>query len=55
MIIYRIAIAAALSLRFTLPGGQIFRIEATDVKLATALLVLIVLWLTNFRKKRGAR
>ncbi|MAT98061.1 MAG: ABC transporter permease [Anaerolineaceae bacterium] len=54
MIIYRIAIAAALSLRFTLPGGQIFRIEATDVKLATALLVLIVLWLTNFRKKRGA-
>jgi hypothetical protein len=23
------------------------------VKLATALLVLIVLWLTNFRKKRG--
>jgi putative ABC transport system permease protein len=55
MIIYRIAIAAALSLRFTLPGGQTFRVEATDVKLATALLVLIVLWLTNFRKKRGAR
>lgn len=54
MIIYRIAIAAALSLRFTLPGGQTFRVEATDVKLATALLVLIVLWLTNFRKKRGA-
>jgi putative ABC transport system permease protein len=53
MIIYRIAIAAALSLRFTLPGGQTFRVEATDVKLATALLVLIVLWLTNFRKKRG--
>jgi len=52
MIMYRIAIAAALSLRFTLPGGQTFRVEATDVKLATALLVLIVLWLTNVRKKR---
>jgi putative ABC transport system permease protein len=54
MIIYRIAIAAALSLRFTLPSGETLRVEATDVKLATALLVLIVLWLTNFRKKRGA-
>ncbi len=54
MIIYRIAIAAALSLRFPLPGGQTFRVEATDVKLATALLVLIVLWLTNYRKKRRA-
>ncbi len=54
MIIYRIAIAAALSLRFPLPGGQTFRVEATDVKLVTALLVLIVLWLTNFRKKRGS-
>lgn len=53
MIIYRIAIAAALSVRFTLPNGEIFRIEATDVKLATALLVLITLWLTNFRKKGG--
>jgi ABC-type uncharacterized transport system permease subunit len=27
------------------------RVEATDVKLATALLVLITLWLTNFRKR----
>jgi putative ABC transport system permease protein len=54
MIVYRVAIAAALSLRFTLPSGETLRIEATDVKLATALLVLIILWLTNFRKKRGA-
>jgi putative ABC transport system permease protein len=54
MIIYRVAIAAALSLRFTLPSGETIRVEATDVKLATALLVLIVLWLTNFRTKRGA-
>jgi len=51
MIIYRIAIAAALSLRLTLPSGEILRVEATDVKLATALLVLITLWLTNFRKR----
>ena len=54
MIIYRIAIAAALSLKFPLPGGGGFRIEATDVKLATALLVLITLWLASFRKNRGA-
>jgi putative ABC transport system permease protein len=52
MIIYRIAIAAALSLKLPLPSGQFFRIEATDVKLATALLVLIVLWLTKFRQQR---
>lgn len=52
MIIYRIAIAAALSLKLPLPNGQFFRIEATDVKLATALLVLIVLWLTKFRQQR---
>jgi putative ABC transport system permease protein len=54
MLIYRIAIAAALSLKFPLPGGNFFRIEATDVKLATALLVLITLWLSSFRKKREA-
>lgn len=53
MILYRIAIAAALSIRFPLPGDGFFRIEATDVKLATALLVLVTLWLTNFRKKGG--
>ncbi len=53
MVIYRIAIAAALSLKFTLPSGDTIRVEATDVKLATALLVLIILWLTNFRKKQG--
>jgi putative ABC transport system permease protein len=52
MIIYRIAIAAALSLKFTLPSGETFRIEATDVKLATALLVLIILGLSNFRSRR---
>ena len=53
MILYRISIAAALSLRFDLPNGELFRIEATDVKLATALLVIITLWLTNFRNSRG--
>jgi putative tryptophan/tyrosine transport system permease protein len=53
MILYRLAIAAALSIRFPLPNGEFFRIQATDVKLATALLVLVTLWLTNLRKKRG--
>jgi putative ABC transport system permease protein len=52
MILYRISIAAALSLKFPLPSGEVFRIEATDVKLATSLLVLITLWLTNFSSKR---
>ena len=54
MIVYRIAIAAALSVKFPLPGGDFFRIDAQDVKLATALLVLITLWVTQLqsRKKR---
>jgi putative ABC transport system permease protein len=52
MIAYRISIAAALTLRFPLPAGGFIRIEATDVKLATALLVLITLWLTNLRGGR---
>jgi len=53
MIVYRISIAAALTLKFPLPNDEFFRIDATDVKLATALLVIITLWLTNFSSKRG--
>ena len=51
MIIYRIAIAAALTASIPLPGGETLRIEAQDVKLATAVLVLIALWLTHVQKK----
>jgi putative tryptophan/tyrosine transport system permease protein len=54
MIAYRISIAAALTLRIPLFNGEFIRIEATDVKLATALLVLITLWLTNLSGGRRA-
>ncbi len=53
MIIYRVAIAAALSVKFPLPGGSSFRIDAQDVKLATALLVLIALWFSHIQGKKG--
>lgn len=49
MIVYRIAIAAALSVKLPLPGGDFFRIDAQDVKVATALLVLLTLWLTRLQ------
>lgn len=51
MILYRVAIAAALTIRVPLPGGDSFSIDAQDVKLATALLVLLALWLTKMQKK----
>jgi len=50
MIVYRIVIAAALSVAIPLPGGESFRVEAQDVKLATAALVLIALWFTSMQK-----
>lgn len=54
MIVYRIAIALALIIELPLPGGESFKLEATDVKLATALLVLIALALPKIRQ-RGQR
>ena len=51
MVIYRVAIAAALSVRIPIWGGEYFRIDAQDVKLATALLVLLALWMSHLRKK----
>ncbi len=47
MIFYRISIAAALSVKLPLPGGNAFRIDAQDIKLATALLVLAALWFSH--------
>jgi putative ABC transport system permease protein len=49
MVIYRIAIAAALTLSIPLPSGRL-ALDAQDVKLATALLVLVALWLSHNRK-----
>lgn len=51
MVIYRIAIAAALTVNLPLPSGTL-ALDAQDVKLATALLVLVALWLTHVQKKR---
>ncbi len=52
MIIYRIAIAAALNIKLPLPGGEVFRIHAQDVKLATAVLVFFALWYTHLQKNK---
>jgi putative ABC transport system permease protein len=50
MIIYRLAIAVALTISIPIPGGESFKLEATDIKLATALLVLIALALPHIRE-----
>lgn len=55
MVVYRLAIAAALNVSLPLPGGGVLRIEAQDVKLATALLVFLALWFTNLQNKRKGR
>lgn len=55
MVLYRIAIAAALSIRVPLPGGDHFSIDAQDVKLATAVLVFAALWLTHMQKRQAGR
>ena len=52
MIVYRIAIAAALAMKIPLPGGDFFRIDAQDIRLATAVLVLITLSVTHWQKSR---
>lgn len=51
MVLYRIAIAAALTISIPLPSGRL-ALDAQDVKLATALLVLVALWL-SYSRKRG--
>lgn len=52
MVFYRVAIAAALSIKLPLPGGGAFRIDAQDIKLATALLVLAALWFSHTQGKK---
>ena len=55
MIVYRLAIALALIIELPLPGGESFKMEATDVKLATALLVLIALAIPKIQQRRQKR
>ncbi len=50
MIAYRIAIAAALTISIPLFNGERFSINAQDVKLATAVLVFVALWLSRIQK-----
>lgn len=52
MVLYRMAIAAALAIRIPVPGGDSFRLDAGDIKLATAVLVLGMLWFSATRGKR---
>ncbi|MDX1688876.1 MAG: ABC transporter permease [Candidatus Promineifilaceae bacterium] len=53
MIVYRLAIAAALTINIPIPGRDApFRMEATDVKLATALLVLVALAIPRIQQLR---
>jgi putative ABC transport system permease protein len=52
MILYRIAIAAALTISVPLPNGSNFTIDAQDVKLATAVLVFVALWFTHIQNRR---
>ncbi|MDH3675836.1 MAG: hypothetical protein OES12_10100, partial [Anaerolineae bacterium] len=53
MIIYRLAIALALIIKLPIPGfDDGFKLEATDVKLATAVLVLIALAIPQLQRRR---
>jgi putative ABC transport system permease protein len=53
MIVYRLAIAMALIIEIPIPGTEeAFKLEATDVKLATALLVLIALAIPQIQRRR---
>ncbi len=53
MVIYRLAIALALIIEISIPGSEeSFRLEATDVKLATALLVLVALAIPQIQRRR---
>lgn len=51
MILYRVAIAAALTISIPLPSGGSFSIDAQDVKLATAVLVFVALWFTHLQTR----
>lgn len=55
MIVYRIAIAVALNADLRFPGTGGFRLEASDIKLATAAVVVVMLAVPRFRAGRTER
>jgi putative ABC transport system permease protein len=55
MLAYRVAIALALNADLRFPGTGGFRLEASDIKLATAAVVVAMLALPRFRESRKER
>jgi len=55
MIAYRVAIALALNADLRFPGTDGFRLEASDIKLATAAVVVAMLAVPRIRESRDER
>ncbi len=55
MIAYRVAIALALNADLRFPGTEGFRLEASDIKLATAVVVVTMLAVPRLRESRDER
>ncbi len=55
MIAYRVAIALALNADVRFPGTDGFRLEASDIKLATAAVVVAMLAVPRLRESRDER
>ena len=53
MLVYRFAIALALNADLRLPGTDGFRLEASDIKLATAAVVVVMLAAPRIREHRS--
>lgn len=53
MLMYRLAIALALNADVRFPGTEGFRLEASDIRLATALVVVMMLAVPRFREQRA--
>ena len=55
MLVYRLAIGLALNADLRFPGTAGFRLEATDIKLATAAVVVAMLAIPRVREARAMR
>lgn len=53
MLMYRLAIALALNADVRFPGTEGFRLEASDIKLATATVVVLMLAVPRVREQRA--